>query len=157
MMIEPDDRNRDPLPLHNAARQTDLVAAIERARHRVASPEMVERLTASVLQLTHIDAHRSFSPRYLNKVWILGGAIAATIVLLFSYGFQQPKLPEVVQETTSSTSITKISLVSFNYSKIEGDLDLADTKAEEVSEGIELAAIRLEIRESLERFYYWSQ
>ena len=156
-MIEPDEINRDSLPLQDVALQADLEAAIERARHRVAPPEMVERLTASVLQLSRPVERRSFAPRHLNTVWIWGGAIAAAIVLFVSYGFRQPKLPEVVQETTSMTSITKISLVSFSYSRIEEDLDRAEAKAEEVSEGLELAAIRFEIRESLERFYNWSQ
>ena len=100
---------------------------------------------------------RSFAPRHLNTVWIWGGAIAATIVLFFSYGFRRPQLPEVVRATTSLSSITKISLVRFSYSRIEEDLDRAEAKAEEVSEGLELAAVRFEIRESLERFYNWSQ
>jgi len=156
-MIEPDEINRDSLPLQEASLQAEFEAAIERGRHRVASPEMVERLTARVLQLTPTDERRSLAPRHLNAVWIWGGAIAAAIVLFFSYGFRQPKWPEGVHETTSLTSISKISLVGFSYSRIEEDLDRAEAKAEEVSEGLELAAIRFEIRESLERFYDWSR
>ena len=156
-MIEPGEINRDSLPLQDAPLQAELDAAIERARHRVASPDIVERLTASVLRLTQPDELRSFAPRHLNAVLIWSAAIAATIVLFFWYGLRQQKLSEVVRGTTSLTSITKISLVSFSYSRIEEDLDRAEAKAEEVSEGLELAAIRFEIRESLERFYNWSQ
>ena len=156
-MNAPDQPNRNSLPRPEAALPAELEAAIVRARQRVASLEMVERLTANVLRLTPPNEHRSFAARHLNTVWIWGGAIAAAIVLFFSYGFRQPQLPEVVQDNTSLSSITKISLVSFSYSKIDEDLERAEAKAVEVSEGLELAIIRFEIRESLERFYNWSE
>ena len=155
-MNEPDQPNRHSLPLLEAALPAELEAAIERTRQRVASPEMVARLTTSVLRLTQTVERRSFASPHLKTVWVCGTAIAAATVLFLSFGLKQPKLPEVDSETRSLSSITKISLVSFGYSKIEEDLDRAEAKAEEVSEGLELATVRFEIRESLERFYNWS-
>lgn len=61
---------------------------------------------------------------------------------------------------SSATPASGLKLIDFNgdgrRDLIEEDLDRADSKAEEASDGLAQAAVRQEIQETLEKYYDWS-
>lgn len=151
------DVSKDPMP-------SDLIAAIERARQRTASSEMVTQLTVRVSHLNKPDAYGSIASSYRQGRWLMACAVAASIFVIVSYGFigtapsdrVSSRDPNSFVKYPIYSQITKVSFVQVGYRRIEEDLDLADAKAERVSEGLVLAALRQEIQESLEEFYKWS-
>lgn len=145
----------------------DLIAAIERARRRTASPAAVAQLTVKVLQLSNCQTPQLRQPISVpwngRIAWTV--AIAASILMILTFKLWLPAPKEPPGQLQSSellnrpvySPITTVSLVQVGYRKIEQDLDRADEKLDDAFESLALAAVRREVQETLEEFYDWSR
>jgi hypothetical protein len=163
-----DDPIRDLPDQHPEHLHPDLVAAIERARARKASLDMVARVAEKMLQLGKPVVRSSETQMVSVRRWngrMLWAVSTATILFVAAVlSVRRPSSNEsLVNFQPLATlhfpvysSITTISLVEVGFQRIEEDLDRADAKAEEASEGLAQAAVRQEIQETLEKYYDWS-
>ncbi len=134
----------------------ELLAAIGRARQRRATPELVASLIEKVLQ----DESEvvSLPPRSLWKqplLWGLATAAALLIGVIVATWWPQHEPPRVVNRPDQRvlSAVTKVSLVDVVFQQMTDDLDRADAELEEVSAGLQMAALRHEIEITLDEFY----
>lgn len=163
-----DDPLRDLPDEHPEQLPPDLAAAIDRARARKASLAMVARVAEKMLQLDEPVVRLSDTPMVSVRRW--NGRMlwaVSTVTILFvaavlSVWRSSPSKSLVNFQPLATlhfpiySSITTISLVEVGFQRIEEDLDRADAKAEEASDGLAQAAVRQEIQETLEKYHDWS-
>ena len=145
----------------------ELATLIERARQRTASPAMVERFAARVLEMTAKPVtevkHRGGRASGNSRVyWLCAVAASIGVILSLRSWVTVPvehadvAAVELLTQPVYSP-ITTVSLTQVGYLRIHEDLDRADSQVEEVSEGLAIAAVRHEIQVTLEVFYDWSK
>lgn len=158
--LNSNDESNDSLP-------SELSSAIERARMRTASPAQIAKLAERVLEMT--SQHSVPSPVEIKKAnsagvsasvyWLCTIAASIGLIVLFrpwaSTTDNQAEVPKLVLSQPIYSPITTVSLSQVGYRQIEVDLDRADAKLAEASEGLALAAVRYEIQQTLEEFYDW--
>jgi hypothetical protein len=149
----------------------ELLAAIDRAKQRRATTEAVENLTERLLRSK--DGQHEIATGEVEMVspvqrafwkrpvaWGFATAVALLIAVAVSTWWPAPKhvdpaLSEMAKTPLihSYSTVTKVSLVDVAYQQMVDDLDRVDSEVEEVSEGLQLAALRHEIEVTLDDFY----
>lgn len=153
-----EDVDKNPQPLSG-----DLVAAIERARQRAATPEMVAKLTSQAIRLQYSIHPSAEAASPLSDRWRWEARIAVAVVLALSIGLLayrykiQPHRWGRLPNHVTYSPVTRSSLVLVGYRRIDEDLDRAEAKVEQVSKALEVAALRREIQAALDEYRDWRE
>lgn len=137
---------------------TDLLAAIQGARRRQATPAMVSQLTARLIPQPSSCPHpRREQPRWHPwAVAMTAIAMAAAITVIAWVPDNPTTVTSSRRNTPVNSAIRHTSLASTALERISQDLDLAESRLNESQESLLLAAIRREIQTTKEEFSLWS-
>ena len=149
------DQNQPPLP-------AELIDTIERIRQQTAAPELVAKATSKAIELNRSANSSSGEVRMRGAPWLYATGIAASVVLATSVAFWTYKLaiktnyPVLLHNDVIHSPLATSSFVLVGYRKVDEDLDRADAKVGDLSEALELAGLRREIKATLDEYYDWS-
>lgn len=160
-MSENSDQNRSRLP-HELPEE--LIDAIECVRGQTASPELVAKVASKATKLNQLVNPSSRMVKESSAFALWATVVAAMLVVATSVGLLAYRSKEnagvpahLNRDVAVRSTVTKSSLVLVGYRRVVEDLDRADAKAEQLSQSLELAAVRLEIQATLDEFCDWSE
>ena len=145
----------------------ELDMAVRRARGRQPHPDAIVQCMRSAQGLSDTAVSAPRFPltrtRLAGRIALAGSlaAAAAAVYLLVTWNPssvspERDRLPVAALSQPIYSPITQVSLVEVGYRRIEADLEQAQTQLAQASEAIALSAVRLEVQQSLEEFYDWS-
>jgi hypothetical protein len=167
--IEPNDsttRVEGELAEHRLP--AELNVAVQRARQRKPDADQLLRCIGDAKRLRETRAaqpHRhSRSSRITQRVSILASLAAAAavtyVILKWDMGTVVPEpvpTPPLSLSLPVYSPVTQIPFAEVGYRRIVADLDRADAELAQASEAIALSAVRLDVQQTLEEFYDWSE
>ncbi len=160
--------NEDPLidsEMPASPLPPELAAAVNQARTRQPTPDMVEQLIARASALDTLPQVSRVPRRVWSWSLSVGASIAAVVILSTWLLFPMPQprgdglVPQIAKFTTPPvySTVTKHSLAAAGFQQIAADLKLAEERIAEASEQFVLSEVRRDLDVALAQYRRWGE